>query len=47
MKKRYTRPSVDVWHITKTTSLLETLSNKGTVEEWIQEDTEMDESNYF
>lgn len=46
-KQHYLPPTVESWQLSPTAGLLETLSAKGVVEEWEQEETVMDESNYI
>lgn len=43
MRKYYKTPRVEEMRISQPQNLLETLSAKGTIEDWQQEDTEMEE----
>lgn len=47
MKRAYLPPTVESWQLSPTAGLLNTLSAKGVVEEWEQEESVMDESNYI
>ena len=46
-KQHYLPPTVESWQVPQAAGLLNTLSAKGVVEEWEQEETVMDESNYI
>ncbi|MCI5560201.1 MAG: hypothetical protein MR396_02200 [Phocaeicola sp.] len=46
MKKEYVTPTVEVYPCTPPLSLCNTLSVEGNVDEWTQEDTEMEDFTY-
>lgn len=47
MKRNYQAPRVEQWILPTPLNLHNTLSTGGDVDEWIQNETEMDESNYI